>query len=57
MGVRCGAVKAVLLSDAVMHAPPVVRDWLFAILARGEGASGPRKVTRPAIEKGILRPR
>ena len=57
VGVRIRAVKAILLSDVVLRAPPVVRDWLFAILARGETASGPRKVTRPAIKKGILRPR
>ena len=48
------AVKAVMVSDVVQHAPPAVRGWLFAILARGEGASRTDKVAgRPAIRTGI----
>ena len=57
LNLKMRAVRKVMSSEVVRAAPPVVRDWLFAILARGEKASGPRKVTRPAIKKGILRPR
>jgi hypothetical protein len=38
VGVRIRAVKAVMRSGVVQHASPVVRDWLFAILVRGEKA-------------------
>jgi hypothetical protein len=33
---RTRAVEALMISDAVLCAPPVVRDWLLALLLRGE---------------------
>jgi hypothetical protein len=37
--VKRQAVKALMASEVVVRAPPVIRDWLFAILARGDGSS------------------
>ena len=52
------AVKAVMVSDVVQHAPPAVRGWLFAILARGEGASRTDKVAgRPATVRPLQQAR
>ena len=54
MRVRMRAVKAVMVSDVVLRAPPAVRDWLFALLERGEGASRTRENTaRTAIRKEV----
>jgi hypothetical protein len=35
---RTRAVEALMISDAVLCAPPVVRDWLLALLVCGEKA-------------------
>jgi hypothetical protein len=54
--VKMRALKALLASPVVTRASPTVRDWLFAVLARGEKASGPRKLTRRALKKGPVHP-
>jgi hypothetical protein len=38
MEVKNGAVKALLESGAMVRAPPIVRNWLIALLVRGDGA-------------------
>jgi hypothetical protein len=42
MEVKTRAVKALMESPAVIRAPPAIRDWLLALLVRGEGASQTR---------------
>jgi hypothetical protein len=52
MKVKTYAIKALLASDAMVRAPPVIRDWLIELLVRDEGASRPREsTTRIAPEK------
>jgi hypothetical protein len=52
MEVKTHSVNALMVSNAVVRAPPVVRGWLFALLARGEKASSTKEGTaRTAIRK------
>ena len=53
MSIKDRHVSKLRSSPAVQAAFPVVRDWLLAILTRGERASGTGKAgTRSSIRKG-----